>query len=72
MRNFLSFVLLKSCQNDEIKNNEMGESCSASGGDNKCFKPWIQYVGRKRNLEGILERNETKNKIQLAQNAVIW
>ena len=71
MRNFLSFVLLKSCQNDEIKNNKMGESCSASGGDKNCFKPWIQYVGRKRNLEGILERNETKNKIQLAQDAVI-
>ena len=71
MKKFLSFGLRKSCQNDEIKNNEMGGSCSASGGNNKCFKAQL-HVRRKRTLEGIPEGNETKNKIQLTQDAVIW
>jgi len=59
MRNFLSFVLQNSCQNDEIK-NEMGESCRASGGDNKCFKPQLEHAGHKRNLEGVPEGMEQR------------
>ena len=74
MRIFLSFGFQKNCQNDDIKNNETGESCSCtSGGDSKCFVPQLQNVRRERSLERILEGNETKNmNNQLAQDAAIW